>query len=441
MSPSEAGAGDDTYTTVAEIPATANRDIDLLFVVDDSPSMLDKQNNLIANFPGFINILNTLEGGLPNLHIGVVSTDMGTKGTVVLAPGPGIGTVGQGGCAASGKNGVLQTNAATAMLSGNFISDIRQGDGTRLRNYTGNLADVFGNMARAGAGGCGFEQPLHAMRRALDGNPSNAGFLRPSALLGVVFLTDEDDCTIKDPIVIGTDTTTFGALQSFRCTRFGVTCTTGGNTPDEMNLTGAKAGCAANATSQFLDQVAPFRDFLVGLKPDARQVFVGAIMGTPEPYAVELRMPPGGGTAIQALAHSCMYQGAQNVEVGDPPARLKAFLDLFPGRNALTSICQSNLSGALMQISGLVANSIGSPCIGAAIADTNPGMPGLQPNCIVEDVDGATVIPIPACGSARPCWRFEEDPNCTLFDHLKLVVERTAVPPPSAVTRVRCVVP
>lgn len=31
------------YVEVARIPVTLNRDLDLLFVVDDSPSMLDKQ--------------------------------------------------------------------------------------------------------------------------------------------------------------------------------------------------------------------------------------------------------------------------------------------------------------------------------------------------------------------------------------------------------------
>src|SRR4051812_43904309 len=83
--------GMDQRPVVAEIPATPNRDLDLLFVVDDSPSMLDKQMNLVTNFPNFINTLNALPGGLPNLHLGVVSTDMGTKGSDVATPGPGIG--------------------------------------------------------------------------------------------------------------------------------------------------------------------------------------------------------------------------------------------------------------------------------------------------------------------------------------------------------------
>ena len=64
---------------VAELAATPNLDLDLLFVIDDSPSMLDKQLNLKNNVPRFIESLELALGELPNLHIGVVSTDMGTK--------------------------------------------------------------------------------------------------------------------------------------------------------------------------------------------------------------------------------------------------------------------------------------------------------------------------------------------------------------------------
>ena len=87
----------DPYRVVIEVPVTVNRSVDLLFVVDDSPSMTDKQNNLAANFPSFIAPLAAIEAGLPDLHIGVVTTDMGTRasdGTMANA----IGLLGQGGC-------------------------------------------------------------------------------------------------------------------------------------------------------------------------------------------------------------------------------------------------------------------------------------------------------------------------------------------------------
>ena len=89
--------GDDGRTEVARVPVTVNRDVDILFVIGDSPSMLDKQTNLKNNVPNFINVLNSIEGGLPNIHLGVVSTDLGTKGADDATAGPGIGS-GPGSC-------------------------------------------------------------------------------------------------------------------------------------------------------------------------------------------------------------------------------------------------------------------------------------------------------------------------------------------------------
>src|SRR5215813_14323777 len=75
-----------------DVPVDINRDIDILFLIDDSPSMADKQQNLADNFPKFIQVLESIPGGLPNVHIGVTTSDMGTQG-----PPPNFGpTVGAG---------------------------------------------------------------------------------------------------------------------------------------------------------------------------------------------------------------------------------------------------------------------------------------------------------------------------------------------------------
>ncbi len=57
-------------------------------------------------------------------------------------------------------------------------------------------------VAQIGATGCGFEAPLEAMKRSLDGSRiENTGFIRDGAFLAVVFLTDEDDASVKDSSV------------------------------------------------------------------------------------------------------------------------------------------------------------------------------------------------------------------------------------------------
>src|SRR3954471_6095092 len=62
-----------------DIPINVNRNLDILFVIDDSPSMGDKQINLAANFPKFMDVLDSIPGGRPYVHIAVVTSDLGSK--------------------------------------------------------------------------------------------------------------------------------------------------------------------------------------------------------------------------------------------------------------------------------------------------------------------------------------------------------------------------
>ena len=186
--PRDAGMdADDGLEATTIMPATLNRDLDLLFVIDNSGSMAEEQVALTQRFGRLTSSLNRVAGGLPDLHLGVISTNVGTGGVAI------------GGCSSAtrprGDDGNLLTNQCAA-LSGSFISDLKNPDGSRVANYTGDLESLFTCMARLGATGCGFEQPLEAMFRALQPG-KNPGFLRPSARLAVVILSDEDDCSAK----------------------------------------------------------------------------------------------------------------------------------------------------------------------------------------------------------------------------------------------------
>ena len=85
---------------VTTMRAVANRDLDILFVIDNSGSMAEQQASLAANFPRMIDVLEQLDGGLPNLHIGVTTSDMGSSTTTgAKSPrSPAMGTIGNGGC-------------------------------------------------------------------------------------------------------------------------------------------------------------------------------------------------------------------------------------------------------------------------------------------------------------------------------------------------------
>jgi len=415
-----------------DIPVTVNRDIDLLFLIDDSPSMGDKQKNLAANFPEFIKVLKTIPGGLPNVHIAVVTSDMGSKGAAEPAAGPGIGTPGAGGCTGLGKNGDMQLFGAP-VSGGQFISDISTSPtAPRTVNYSGKLEDAFATMAKAGAGGCGFEQHLEAVKQALqeDLHPQNKGFLRPDAYLAVVIIADEDDCSLAHSnLLTSNESGPLGALQSFRCTRFGVTCDDGGATTTAMNTVGPKGKCHPADDSAYLTKVTDYVSFLKGLKPsDPSKVIVAGIIGTTEPVATELRAPKGTTTKLPALAHSCTYNGADGTEVADPPIRLKFFLDQFPNRSTFASICQQDLSGGLTQIGDLLKTVLGDPCIEGKLVGppyecsvssvTDPGktteMETIMPKCIPED----------GSGTQEPCWHVALDvANCPNADHLTLKIE------------------
>lgn len=422
---------------VTVLPALPNRDLDLLFVVDNSPSMGDKQVSLAQNFPRMIDKLAQLDGGLPNLHIGVITSDMGTRGSAVATPGPAIGTLGLGGCAGSGDDGALQ-HAVDPGLTDGFISDLAAPAG-RARNYTGALSDEFSQLARVGAGGCGFEQHLAAMRRSFA-NPENAGFVRPGANLAVVILADEDDCSTLDPALFGADEQTLGPLASFRCFEQGVVCD-----PDAPRTPGDKHGCRPRETAKLVEPIQPFVDALLAVKADPRQVMVAGIVGDPAPVAVELVASPGAVTPVPTLAASCVFDGP-TLERADPAVRLAAFLGGFPGRTQLTSICSNDLSSPLAAIGATAKQLVGDPCIDTrALADTSPD-PGVQPACEVTDVRDAAPdrpVALPSCtdgGDAADCYVLAADlvacPESD--DHLRVRLQRSTAVTADTWTHVRC---
>jgi len=417
-----------------DIPIKVNRDVDLLFLIDDSPSMGDKQTNLAKNFPDFINVLRSIQGGIPNVHIGVATSDLGSKGadgTIAT----GFGNIGSGGCSGVGKAGNLQpVKGASKVVPVPYIEDLAQPDGSRSRNYSNDTAvnsaelnTVFGQTATVGAGGCGFEQHLEAVKQALEpNNVANSGFLRDDAYLAVIIIADEDDCSVAHaaPFFVP-DNTTIGPRQSFRCTRFGVLCDQGGANTDAMNVVGGKSQCHPYDASPYLTNVAGYAQFLKTLKTDPSKVIVAAIVGATEPFATEVR----GNNNDHALAHSCTYVGNDGKpEVADPPIRTKFFLDQFPNRSTFASICQKDLSGGLQQIADLLKSVIGDPCIEGKLkgppyecsvsAKTNVGLATetetVLPACNAPD----------ATATNQPCWHLPIDAvKCPNSDHLLLKIE------------------
>lgn len=260
-------------------------------MADDSPG--DTPVHLANSIGALTSRLAALDSTL-SLHIGVATSDLGTTGTDDPAhPGPPLGQVGNGGCAEHGKDGVLLTSGAP--VTGNFVID-EPGQ----RNYTGTLDEVLARMLQVGGGGCGFEQPLAATVRALS-HPSNAGFRRDDADLAIILVTDEDDCSFRNPTILSPESPELGPVQSFRCTRFGLTCD---ESTDEL---GEKHHCHAKEDSGLVTGIAKHVSAIRAASP--RTPVFAAIVGDPTPVIFEQRTPPGGGTAVTSLAHSCTFDG------------------------------------------------------------------------------------------------------------------------------------
>src|SRR5690606_20250072 len=99
--------------------------------------------------------------------------------------------------------------------------------------------EAFQCFAPQGISGCGWESPLEAMARALDNmqNPERPehGFLRSDALLAVLIVTDEVDCSISpgmgDALFVDKTFWEGNLMTSAACWNAGVACS--GESPFE----------------------------------------------------------------------------------------------------------------------------------------------------------------------------------------------------------------
>ncbi len=197
--------------------------LDLLFVIDNSGTMGEEQVNLAMNFPYLIDKIRNLtdkEGNLvqADVNLMVTTTDFGhplctpfQKPDYTPAKGAPINT----SCtdrlprftSLDGKVMVPQacTSGCTApaVPTDPFLHFTPVDNNVQGGDPNGDLAaQALSCIGPQGIDGCGMEAPLETMLQALDPNkPWNKGarpFLRPGAVLAIVVMTDEADCSVKD---------------------------------------------------------------------------------------------------------------------------------------------------------------------------------------------------------------------------------------------------
>jgi len=377
------------------------RDLDILFVLDNSPDW-GTYDQMASQLDVFQARLKDVDGQLPNLHVGVTTTDLGTRGSLDAAPGPAVGR-----CAGTGNAGNLVTFKAG--LADTFLEDLRGPDGTRVRNFPSSslpfeLAQLT-NPVLAGPG-CDYGQPLEAMRLALDPNKT-PGFIRPGAMLAVVFLGTHDDCSLAHSGLLDPDDPSLGFPGSFRCTEQGVICD-----PDDPRRPGVKTNCRPRDGSPFLTDVSTYRTFLEQYKPDPRDVVVSAVAGPRSRFEVQ-------DLGFPVLAPSCQGAGGN----ARPAVRLGALVDSFGG--ALVDGCSQD--AAYQQITAPI------------VARQRSCLPNLrQPDgedCTVIEIAGTAQTELARCadGGPSPCWyTYRDAAACPGGDHLGIAVRRGTTTAPAS---------
>lgn len=209
----------------------AVRPVDMLFVVDNSSGMGPKQRVFIEAATALLRELvvptadpiGTVPPAVADLHVGVISTDMGSGGQTLptCSDDPFSGDDGRlhaegmrDGCMDSYNAGDCRRARCPWLTHSTEHPD----DGSIPDDSP--IWDDFSCIAELGTSGCGFEQPLESALTALTTQAApgnlNAGFLRDDSVLVLVFVTDEDDCSAADDHMFDPDQTDPGPYN-VRC--------------------------------------------------------------------------------------------------------------------------------------------------------------------------------------------------------------------------------
>jgi hypothetical protein len=176
----DVGDGDGTAGTAEGGDAEGCTKVDLLFVIDNSGSMADEQQALIASFPEFVTGIQQQLENAESYHIGIVTSDAYSGNE------PGCTDLGNLVTKTAGADASNQT--CTPFTSGARFMDESEPD----------LSGKFACAGQVGSEGSGDEKQIQALLRALavdQNGPGgcNEGFIRDDALLVIVIITDEDD--------------------------------------------------------------------------------------------------------------------------------------------------------------------------------------------------------------------------------------------------------
>ncbi len=437
----ESSSGEDDGCCGDDLPIQVNKDVDILFVIDNSGSMSEEQAVLAANIGAFIDVLEAPDVRA-NYRIGVTTTDNGNPWCPAGTTTPEGGKLVLSSCKTRLQDFLFSDTIDVQDLACNDIctlseaeleilptqTDVDPNEVPRpwLENIEGkknipagtSAAEALECFLPQGVNGCGFESPLESMylalTRAVDSNESNYGFLRASAILAIVIVTDEVDCShnkdwadifSQDGNKVFWSDPSDPFPTSAVCWNAGVVCTGDPSSydacdPVNKGIDGATEVSNANAVlhplSRYLDLVQGLENAKKDLNPN-QDVIVALIAGvgsdgsivyadvddTDQFFQDSFGIGPGctslaGGTAV-------------------PPVRMRDFTEAFTTAN-MFSICEPDYTPALAAIADQLRDQIRPACYAQCVRDTLPMTAILDPLCTLEQSQpGLDAVPILEC--------------------------------------------
>lgn len=402
-------------------------ELDLLLVIDDSLRMAEEQASLSAQLPRLISALafgdrdgdGTVDFAPPrSIHVGIVTTDMGTGASVVMScPG------------GNGDDGVLQTGGpycASSHPTGIF--ELRQGESVP------GFASMLGCMPIVGTAGCNFEQQLDAALKAVspagptawtrvgyvppefrDGTfghagpgGANDGFLRPNSTLAILVLTDEDDCSTTDDDIFNPASTTYSGELNLRCHDHATRLQ-----PVERYVDGLTA-LRANPGHILFHLIAGVPPDRVGASPDV-------ILADP---AMVETIDPATGTTLRP---ACVSPDSRGVAV--PARRLVEVARGLQSRGSyagISSVCASDFTSAIDAFVAEIGDMLQPRCLPSPIPLAAPGAVSCQLSVVPESGTSCESLGLPAgtmgeCAlqqvtdparrGTTPGWFYDDDPT------------------------------
>lgn len=389
-------------TTGDPLPPST-RAVDVLFVIDNSGTMGAEQGRLATAGAPFIAALDDV--GL-DWRIGFTTTDNGNPWCGSTSPEAGslqlsscLGRTGEfvfngnpptdataEACLQVCNTDTLEILSTTTTLDPNPRPRPWLERAAGMANVEVDPAEAFACAAPQGIAGCGFEAPLESMYKAFlraeNGDEEQYGFLRDEALLVVVIVTDEADCSYNNeyqsiflPSNEGGDPVFWSDPEassptSAVCWNAGVACT-GAGTYDECHAenkdTNGNTGVSDDQAvmlpvARYVDYLQSLEDAKRQLDP-AQEVLVAVIGGVPIGY--EQGVP-----AVYQDSMDPQEQGdygigpacgsAAEPTRAVPAVREREVAEAFvtgEGRN-LWSVCEPAYDGALAGVAAMIIEHV-----------------------------------------------------------------------------------